>query len=214
MEFHKVWEVSRIAAGLSLLLSVLALVAVSVSAAERGSLSGKVENEKGKGINSATVVAEREGAEPVNVRTNSKGEFTLELEPGEYSLSVEAEGHKNIQLLRKYRVDAGKTTKLNSKITLPISETSSLVRGAVFNERGFSIPGASVEIERLGVTEKESRVKKQYTTNSAGEFAFRLPDNGGQYRVTASARGFEAATQTVELQPGESRSVAFSLKAK
>src|SRR5262249_48565135 len=97
--------------------------------------------------------------------------------------------------------------------TLPTVESSSLLRGAVFNERGFSLPGATVEIERIGAGNKE-KLHKQYITNQAGEFAFRLPDTGGQYKVTASARGFETGMQTLELQPGESRSLAFSLKAK
>jgi uncharacterized membrane protein len=196
------------------------LIAITLAqGAERGSIRGKVENEAGKGVNGAAVLAEREGAEPVRTTTNSKGEFKLDLEPGEYTLSVEAEGYKNVELLHKQRVEGGKTTKIEGKITLAASTSSSLIRGAVFDERGFSLPGATVEIERVagaGKTGagKEEKLRKQYTTNGAGEFAFRLPDNGGEYRLTASARGFETATQTVELQPGESRSVAFSLKAK
>jgi uncharacterized membrane protein len=196
-------------------LAMMSLFAVTIAiyAAERGSIRGKVESDSGKGVNGAIVIAERDGVDPVQVKCNEKGEFKLDLEPGEYSLSVEAEGYKNVKLLRKQKVESGKTTKLEGKITLETSTSSTLLRGAVFTERGFSLPGAKVEIERVAGAGKEEKLRKQYTTNTAGEFAFRLPDDGGQYRLTASARGYEPSTQTIELLPGESRNVAFSLKA-
>jgi len=195
-----------------LLAAVSLLLGTAAFGSERGSIKGKVESDSGKAVNGAHVTAEREGAEAVRSTTNSKGEFTLaDLEPGEYKISVEADGFKSVELIHKQKVEAGKTTKLESKITLGTFSSSALIRGAVFNDRGFSVPGASVEIER--VNPKDSKLRKQYTTNEAGEFAFRLPDAGGQFRLTATARGYETSTQTVELQPGESRSVAFSLKA-
>src|SRR5262249_23768045 len=150
-----------------------------------GAIRGKVENEAGKAVNGARVVAEREGKEAARATTNAKGEFTLaDLEPGEYMLSIDAEGYKSVQLLRKQRVEAGKTTKLSDKITLTTSHSSSLLRGAVFDDRGFSLAGATVDIERVdteGKEVKEGKLRKQYITNEVGEFAFRLPDIGGQY---------------------------------
>ncbi|MEW6733486.1 MAG: carboxypeptidase-like regulatory domain-containing protein [Acidobacteriota bacterium] len=190
------------------IVMVLAATAI-VWAGERGAIRGKVESEAGKPVNGAAVLAQREGSEPVQATTNAKGEFTIELEPGEYTVSVDAQGYKSVELLRKIKVEAGKTTKLNDKILLSVSQTGALLRGAVFTERGFSLPGATVEIERIDGKEK---IRKQYMTNQAGEFAFRLSESGGQYKVTASARGFESTSQTVDLQPGESRSIAISLK--
>src|SRR5437870_10120054 len=138
--------IRRISAFLFFLFLSCAAVAFAF---EHGSIRGKVENDSGKAVNGAQVTAEREGNEVGRATTNSKGEFTLSLEPGEYQLSVEAEGYKSIQLLRKQKVESGKTTKLDGKLTLEASRSSSLLRGAVFNENGFSLPGATVVIERI-----------------------------------------------------------------
>src|SRR5262249_5236922 len=120
------------------------LAATVVWAVESGSIKGKVEDDSGKAVKGAQGTAERAGADAVRAVTDSKGEFKLDLAPGEYQISVEAEGHKSAQLVRKYKVESGKTLKIEGKITLPTVESSSLLRGAVFNERGFSLPGATV----------------------------------------------------------------------
>jgi uncharacterized surface anchored protein len=197
------------------IISILILVQmVSIAfGSEKGAIKGKVENESGKAINGAQVVAERDGEEVKRVKTNEKGEFIIEeLEVGDYLITADAEGYKSVQIIRRFKVESGKTTKIDSKIVLPASKTGSLIRGAVFTERGFSIAGAKVEIELLDP--KGDKFKKQYTTNSAGEFAFRVPETGGKYQISASASGFEKLIQTIELSSGESRSLAFSLKAK
>ncbi|MBL8150845.1 MAG: carboxypeptidase regulatory-like domain-containing protein [Blastocatellia bacterium] len=207
-----------ISKGLSLPLKYLLIAAIfstaSFALAEKGSIKGKVVNESGKGIATAQVTAQNSQGAEFQVKTNSKGEFQLsDLEPGEYSISVDAEGYKSVELLNKQKVESGKTTKISSEIELPISTDDSLLRGVVFTERGYSVQGATVEIEKkVDSSSKGKSFKKQYVTNQAGEFAFRLPGSGGQYQLKVTARGFETATQTIDLVSGESRSIAFSLK--
>jgi hypothetical protein len=142
------------------------------------------------------------------VRTNDKGEFQLDnLATGEYLLSVEASGYKSAQLVRKQKVEAGKTTKLSGEVILEIASSMTLLRGAVFDDRGFSLPGAKVVLELV----KGEKFKKEYLTNNAGEFAFRLPDIDGDYRVTVTAANFAVATKEVTINKGEARNLAISL---
>lgn len=188
----------------------LAASLFSVIASEVGGLRGKVVDEKGKGVAEAKVSVTSSDGRSIDVTTDSKGEFIYkDLPAGDYSIAVDAKGFKGSELVQKQHVSSGKTTKLGGNIVLERSQSVTVLRGAVFNERGFSLPNAKVEIENSG----GEKYKKDYITNGAGEFAFRLPENGGQFNVTASAKGFESETKTVDISSGEARNLAFSLKA-
>ncbi|MCS6885359.1 MAG: carboxypeptidase-like regulatory domain-containing protein [Acidobacteriota bacterium] len=172
-----------------------------------GAIAGKVVDEAGRAVAKATVKASCDDKEFL-ATTNEKGEFMLEeLPPGDYLVTVEAKGYKRVELVRRQRVDAGRTIKL-AKIELPTEYV--LLRGAVFTSSGYSLPGAKVTISRLD----GQKYKKEYITSEAGSFAFRLPPDGGKYEVRASAKGFREARQVVELAEGEIRSIALSLEAQ
>src|SRR6185503_13412888 len=88
---------------------LLALAVIPTFADDHGSLQGKVVDDKGKGVNGAQVRIEREGAQPVMVTTNNKGEFkATDLAAGEYLVGVDAEGFKSSELIKKQKVAAGK----------------------------------------------------------------------------------------------------------
>jgi hypothetical protein len=68
-------------------------------------------------------------------------------------------------------------------------------------------------------TEDEAKDKKRidsltlnYTTNTHGEFAFRLPSVRARYRLTASADGFKSDTKMVDVSESEAVPLAFSLE--
>lgn len=177
---------------------------------QSGAIKGRVVDEKRKPIQGATVKAIANNTEVTTV-TNKKGEFLLDgLMPAEYLVVAECEGYKNVELIRKQRVEKGKTTKLQTEIEMPLSVAYTLLKGAVFNSSGYCLPGAKVTIELLS----SERYKKDYTTSQTGSFAFRLPPQGGRYEVRVRAKGFQEAKQIVELNAGESRSIAFSLRAE
>ncbi len=189
-------------------LLILILIFTQAAWAQSGSIKGRVVDEKRKAIQGATVKAVADGKETAT-STNEKGEFLIEgLMPAEYLVVAECAGYKTVELIHRQRVEKGKTTKLQTEIQMPIAYT--LLKGAVFNESGYSLPGAKVTIQML----EGDGYKKDYITSQAGSFAFRLPSQGGKYEVKARAKGFQEAKMVVELQAGESRSIAFSLKAE
>lgn len=190
---------------------LLALIMlIFTQTAQTGAIKGRVVDEKHKGIKGATVKAIANDTE-FTASTNEKGEFLIDgLMPGEYLVLAECAGYKTVELIRKQRVEKSKTTKLQTEIEMPLSIAYTLLKGAVFNSSGYSLAGAKVTIELLG----GERYKKDYITSQAGSFAFRLPPQGGKYEVRASAKGFRESKQVVELQAGESRSIAFSLEAE
>lgn len=90
-----------------------------------------------------------------------------------------------------------------------VEEEYSVVAGTVFREPGFALGGAEVRL----APEKDTKAKKlSFTTNSRGEFAFRVPASGGRFRVAVSARGFHSEEKTVTVTPGERVEVTFNLK--
>jgi hypothetical protein len=51
-----------------------------------------------------------------------------------------------------------------------------------------------------------------YTTNSHGEFAFRVPSVRARYRVTATLNGYKLETRFVDVNENESVPLSFSLE--
>lgn len=75
-----------------------------------------------------------------------------------------------------------------------------VIFGTVFNEKGFSLPGAEVKVRRAG----EKRVRGEAISDRRGEFAVRVP-RGAEYEVTVRARGFAEQTQKVNADSGATR---------
>lgn len=89
-----------------------------------------------------------------------------------------------------------------------------LVAGTVFRGNGMSLPGAEVELTWAGSPQGTRKSKKMKAVGDArGEFAFRVPTDDLEYRVTARAPGFRPQEKTVRVS-GEVRvDVFFSLEA-
>ena len=87
----------------------------------------------------------------------------------------------------------------------------------MFDANGAALAGATVKLIRIPTEDEEKEHKKprslsmNYTTNSRGEFAFRLPSQRARYKVTASGEGYKADTKIVDVNEDEAVPLAFSL---
>ncbi len=85
--------------------------------------------------------------------------------------------------------------------------TSGTVQGDVLDERGGSVPGASVEAKNL-----DTNFTRTETTDSNGHFAF-LSLGPGRYKLTVSKQGFATILQeNVNLTVGQAISIPVTMK--
>lgn len=80
------------------------------------------------------------------------------------------------------------------------------VRGTIADQAGGVIPGATVQL-----TNPDTGLTKTATTDAVGAFSFEALSRGN-YKVTASAAGFETAIQPFVLQVSQVVSLNFKLK--
>jgi hypothetical protein len=200
-------------------LAVLCLLVGALAAGQKtGTLKGKIEGEKGKPIAGAQVrVMSSRDRSIKETATDIAGEYSFELEPDDYSVSFDAEGYQGGTMVQMQQVEAGKETRVKT-VQLPKASRTSLIRGAVFDAGGLSIAGARVKLVRVATDEEGKERKKvesfsrDYTTNSKGEFAFRLPSKRARYQLTAMHGGYKPETKTVDVNEGEAAPVAFNLE--
>jgi hypothetical protein len=180
--------------------------------AQTGALKGKVKERNGKPLEGVIVQAtSAENKEDKReTRSDDKGDFGFDALPaGRYSLSFEKQGYKTF-VTRKLEVAAGETTKLSSDVELSKEGAPyAVIRGAVFRGPGFTMPSATVTIERIDGGKK---FKQETISQDGGEFAFRLKAEKATYRVTATARGFQPASIEIEIAGDEARNVALTLQ--
>ena len=73
-----------------------------------------------------------------------------------------------------------------------------LVRGTVFTQEGFALPGAELRIRRSA----EKKFRWQTVSNSRGDFAVRVK-MGADYEVLVHAKGFAEQTAPVDAKTGD-----------
>ena len=192
----------RIRAILAAAILALATPAAAQSAG-KGTLVGRVVDGHGKSVANAHVVAS--GGADVEATTDAKGEFRIELEPGQYRLAFEADGYASSTLREPVTVEAGKQTKLKKRVELPSANEESVVRGSVFTVEGLSVADAKITIER--VAEDNGKAVEPYRreteSDSMGLFTFHIPKGGGRYNLTALHDRYAGATVTIDLSGGE-----------
>lgn len=179
---------------------------------QTGALKGRVKERNGKALEGVVVRATNAGNKEDKRETKSddKGDFEFTALPaGRYSFSFEKRGYKTF-ITRELEVAAGETIKLSRVVELaPEGAPYSVIRGAVFREQGYTLPNATVIIERI---DGEKKFKQETISHDGGEFAFRLKAEKAKYRITATARGFEPASIEVEIDADEARNVALTLQ--
>lgn len=205
--------------GALLVLIVFGLIGgASAWQQKTGTLKGKVEGEKGKPLADVDVrVMSSRSRDIKETRTDATGHYQIELEPDSYVVSFDAEGYAGGTMRDMQPVEEGKTTEVKT-IQLARAKRISKIRGAVFDDRGMSLPGVRLRLVRVPTEEEEKEQKKfeslslEYLTNNRGEFSFRLPAVRARYRVTASRDGFKAQTKFVDVSESEAVPLAFNLE--
>jgi uncharacterized membrane protein len=194
---------------------VFALVLTSslfAASAQTGDVSGRVKEINGKAIEGVVVRAfsVKDKDKKYETSSDGKGEFEFKgLPPGAYTFSFEKQGFKTFTT-RKLNVTPGELTKLSKAIELAREDPPyAVIRGAVFQGPGYSLPGATVTIERIDGGKK---FKQQTISHDGGEFAFRLKAEKAKYRITATARGYQASSTEIEIEYDEVRNIALTLK--
>jgi hypothetical protein len=196
------------------LFAFILLAAGAAHAQDRstGGIKGKVRV-KGQGPTENVAVTVRQGEREVaHAMTDSKGEFLITgLAPGFYGLTFRKPG-LSVGSLENIEVKAGKTKGLSDRLILTTNEASiARLWSSVFNEGGFSVPNARVELARLesdGTTKKiDGRV-----TNETGQAIFRLSPDKATYRITVKADGAVAQTKDVEIDGAMVYRIAFTIQ--
>ncbi len=191
---------------------VLATSLIAQANGQTGILKGKVKELNGKALEGVTIRATNAKASEDKHETKSdgKGEFEFTALPaGQYSLSFEKQGYKTFTT-RKLEITPGETTKLSRVIELPREgDPYAVIRGAVFHGAGYTLPNATVTIERIDGGRK---FKQETVSQDGGEFAFRLRAEKAKYRLTAVAPGFQPASVEIEIEGDEARNVALTLQ--
>ena len=195
-----------------LLAALLLAPAGAQSKTQTGAVKGRVKERNGKALGGVIVIATsvENKEDKRETKSDDKGDFEFDALPaGRYSLSFEKQGYKTF-ITRKLEVAAGETTKLSSAVELSREgEPYAVIRGAVFRGPGFTLPNATLTIERIDGGKK---FKQETVSQEGGEFAFRLKAEKAKYRVTATARGFQPASIEIEVAGDEARNVALTLQ--
>jgi hypothetical protein len=184
-----------------------------------GTLKGRIENEKGKPIPAAEVRAMRSRDRSVKeTKTDEAGNYSFELAPDDYTVSFDAEGYQGGTLVQMQQVEEGKETAVRTIRLGKVKHRTSLIRGAVFESNGASLAGVSLKLSRVPTSDEEKENKRvpsvslSYTSNSRGEFAFRVPAARARYQVTARLSGYKPETKVVDVNDSEAVPLAFSLE--
>ena len=184
-----------------------------------GTLTGKIENEKGKPVAGAEVRALRSRDRSLKeTKTDAEGKFAFELVPDDYTVSFDADGYQGGTLVQMQQVEEGKETVVKTIRLSKATRRTSLIRGAVFDSVGASLAGVNLKLVRVPTADEDKEHRKvdslsmSYTTNSHGEFAFRVPSVRARYRVSATLNGYKQETKFIDVNENESVPLSFSLE--
>ena len=195
-----------------LTIKLVLLFSLTSTFAQTGVVKGKVKERDGKALEGVLIRAtnQKNKSSISETKSDNKGDFEfVDLPSGDYSFSLEKKGYVTF-LSRNISVIAGETLKLKTVIELKREEAPySLIRGAVFYGAGYSMPNASVTIERV---DGGGKFKQSRQSIEGGEFSFRIKAEKAKYRVTASANGFQSASTEVEIEGDEVRNIALTLQ--
>jgi len=90
---------------------------------------------------------------------------------------------------------------------------TALLTGTVFRDPGFAFPGVQVLLEPVSEGKTSVKVKKmKATTDSRGEFGFRVPSAAMRYTLKFQAEGFQPETKEVVVSGPERQDIFITLK--
>jgi len=98
-------------------------------------------------------------------------------------------------------------------ISLFAQKPFSLVRGTVFTPDGHPVPGAKVTIVRTDLEPKQrKKAQKESSSDSQGEFAFRMDVGPAKFHVTVAVTGFPKQEKEVEVGGDERADISVILR--
>lgn len=189
---------------------LIVLTVIPAFAQSSGSAKGKVRASDGDGLSGATVTARKDGEDIKSAKTDAKGNFEIKnLKPGLYNFVFEKSGYATGV---KYNVEIKKDKEVNlgDRLILSVDKgTQVIINGSVYNQAGFGVNGAKIEIEKITSDGKTRKVSSGYSSEF-GEFNFRFPEGAARFRITASAKGVSASRE-VEVDSPAIYRVAITL---
>lgn len=193
-----------------LLAVFLCLSAILALGQNTGGIRGKVRSVKGAGIPDATVTVKQKGVGVKSVKSDSKGDFTIEgLEEGNYNLVFEARGYSS-GVLYNIEVKKKKIRDLEDRLILSTDQgTQVIIKGSVFDRDGRSLTAAEIKLEKLGSDGSARKLGTAMSTVS-GEFTFRQPEGTAKFRITATYKG-KSASKEIEVDTAAIYRLALSL---
>ena len=176
----------------AVILTSMAVLLLSAAVFAQTGLKGRIRTNSGDAIPNATVTISKEGKEIGSARSKSDGGFIISgIEPGVYSLRVDAKGYASGSL-SGVEVKRDKLRDLGNKLFLRVDQGSQVIlQGSVFFKEGTSVTRAKIEVEAIQADGSTRRIGKT-ETNVSGEFTFKQPEGVTKYRVTATYNGVSA----------------------
>jgi len=190
------------------------LLAATASAQDTGTgnIKGKVKV-KGEGPTADVAVSVRQkDREVASAVTNTKGEFLVKgLAPGLYELTFRKTG-LSVGSLEHVEVKTGKTKALPDRLVLTPNEASTArLWSSVFDEGGYSVRGARLELARLEADGAPKKIDGRLT-NESGQAVFKLSPEKAMYRVTVKLDGGTTQARDVEIDGAMVYRVAFTVQ--
>ena len=175
-----------------------------------GTIKGKVRVDSGS-ASGVTVTAGQGDKNVSQVETNRKGDFSFNnLQPGIYSLTFRKPGLA-LGKLENVEVKAGKVNELGGGLKMHVDEGSiAFIEGSVFSPEGRIVPGARVDIVKLGADGSAKKVNSDIS-NGDGMFSFRLSPALATYRVTAKVGGAEPVSKEVKVDGASVYRIALNI---
>ena len=145
-------------------------------------IKGYVYTIDSKPLENVEIVASRDFSTKEKVKSNAKGYFYLQLEPGEYKLSVVEKGFKDFSI---GKITIKKDTWEKETIALEqiISDVQG-IKGTISNTKQYKIPDVNIEI----FNEKNMRIKL-LKSDITGFFEYNL--NPGIYSLKLTKTNFK-----------------------
>jgi uncharacterized GH25 family protein len=109
-----------------------------------------------------------------------------------------------------------------SLLTVSVAQNSksaagyAIIAGTVFNERGFTLRGATISLTPSDPSKlnKQQAKKQDALSDARGEFAFRVPTVAAVWVLKASAKGMQTVEKTVDIEGEVRKDVTFELSAE
>ena len=129
-------------------------------------------------------------------QTDASGVYRFALDPGNYTVTVSAEGY--IEQNKPVTITADDTATLDFQL----APVDGILIGTIVNEEtGAPVPNATVEVV------EGQNVVARGKTDSLGKFEFSLPP--GTYDVVALAEGYIISEQSLAINSGETEESQF-----